>query len=96
VDDPREAMLRPEFQDWYPSLTPNRWYSARQLADIVLDQRRSGEPRWELEERVPPNEHFLFRGGRAREKSSSRTRRSDQPPGTQALSGESQDREAGP
>jgi hypothetical protein len=81
VDDPREAMLRPEFRDWYPSLTPDRWYSARQLADIVLEQRRTGEPHWELEERVPPDEHFLFRGGRARGQSPSRTRRSDQPPG---------------
>jgi hypothetical protein len=95
VDDPREAMLRPEFQDWYPSLTPDRWYSARQLADIVLDQRRSGEPHWELEDRVPPSEHFHLRGGRARGQTQARTRRGD-PPGTHSPSEESQSREAGP
>jgi hypothetical protein len=96
VDDQREAMLRPEFQEWYPSLTPDRWYSARQLADIVLQQRRSAEPHWEFEERVPSNEHFLFRGGRARGQSPARTRRRDYPPETPFPSGESQGREAGP
>jgi hypothetical protein len=95
VDDPREAMLRPEFQDWYPSLTPDRWYSAGQLADIVLHQRRSVEPHWELEERVPSSEHFYFRGGRARGQSPARTRRSDHPPGTHSPFEESQGREAG-
>jgi hypothetical protein len=89
-------MLRPEFRDWYPSLTPDRWYSAIQLADIVLDQRRSSEPYWEFEERVPSNEHFFFRGGRARGQTPGRTRRSDHPPGTHSPSEESQGREAGP
>lgn len=82
MEDVREAMLRPEFKDWYPTLSPDRWYPARQLADVVLEQRRSMEPHWEFEERVPSNEHFLFRGGYARDEQKSRTRRSDRAPGT--------------
>lgn len=78
----REAMLRPEFREWYPTLQPDRWYPARQLADLVLEQRRSGEPRWEFESRVPADEHFLFRGGEPRAGSPGRTRRSDRLPGT--------------
>jgi hypothetical protein len=73
----REAMLRPEFRDWYPTLQADRWYPARQLADLVLEQRRSGEPRWELESRIPPDAHFLFRGGRPRGDTTARSRRSD-------------------
>jgi hypothetical protein len=73
----REAMLRPEFRDWYPTLQADWWYPARQLADLVLEQRRSGEPRWELEARIPPDEHFLFRGGRPRGEATARTRRTD-------------------
>ncbi len=80
--DDREAMLRPEFREWYPTLRTDWWYPARVLAEIVLDQRRSREPHWEFEDRVPSNEHFLFRGGDAREDDAARTRRSDRLPGT--------------
>jgi hypothetical protein len=80
----REAMLRPEFREWYPALQADWWYPARQLAELVLEQRRSGEPRWELEARIPPGEHFLFRGGRPRGDTSARTRRSDRHPGSQS------------
>ena len=73
----REAMLRPEFGEWYPALKADGWYPARQLADLALEQRRSGEPQWELESRVPSDAHFLFRGGRPRGDASARTRRSD-------------------
>jgi hypothetical protein len=76
----REAMLRHEFREWYPTLRPDWWYPARQLADLVLEQRRSGEPRWEFESRVPSDAHFLFRGGLPRGQSHARTRRSDHAP----------------
>lgn len=82
----REAMLRPEFREWYPTLKADWWYPARQLADLVLEQRQSGEPRWEFESRVPSDEHFLFRGGRPRGDSPARTRHSDRPPGTHPAS----------
>ena len=73
----REAILLPEFREWYPTLQADWWYPARQLADLVLEHRRSGEPRWELESRIPSGEHFLFRGGHPRRDPSVRTRRSD-------------------
>jgi hypothetical protein len=76
----REAMLRRDFREWYPTLKPDSWYPAQQLADLVLEQRRSGEPRWELESRVPSDTHFLFRGGRPRGNAVARTRRSDRSP----------------
>lgn len=82
----REAMLRPEFREWYPSLQPDWWYPAHALAELVLEQRRSGEPRWELESRVPSDRHFLFRGGRPRNELAARTRRSDPLSGMRASS----------
>jgi len=42
----REGLLRPEFRDWYPSLTPGIWYPAASLTQLILVQLRSGEPRW--------------------------------------------------
>lgn len=84
----REAMLRPEFREWYPTLRADWWYPARQLADLVLEQHRIGEPRWELEARVPPDEHFLFRGGRPRGGSQARSRRGDRHPGMHSPSDE--------
>ena len=77
-------MLRHEFGEWYPALKGDWWYPARQLADLALEQRRSGEPQWELESRVPSDAHFLFRGGRPRGDALARTRRSDRLPGTHA------------
>ena len=79
----REAMLRPEFREWYPALLADRWYPARQLAELVLEQRRSSEPRWEFEARIPSGEHFFFRGGHPRGDASSRTRRGDRRPESQ-------------
>jgi hypothetical protein len=80
MTEQREAMLRPEFSEWYPTLTADWWYPADQLAHLVVEQRRSLEPRWELESRVPSDAHFLFRGGRPRGDASARTRRSDRLP----------------
>lgn len=59
----REAVLRPEYRDWYPWLIPGVGYRASWLAAIVRRQRRDAEPRWELEARVPNDRHFVFRGG---------------------------------
>ena len=73
----REGSLKREYRDWYPGVVPGVWYRAEWLAKIVLEQRRSGEPHWEFEDRVPPNHHFLFRGGDPRPRTGARTRRSD-------------------
>jgi hypothetical protein len=59
----REAAVRPEFQEWYPSVELGRWYQAAALRDTVLGQLASGEPRWKNEGRVPCEAHFDFRGG---------------------------------
>jgi hypothetical protein len=59
----REAVLRPEYRDWYPWLIPGVGYRASWLARIVQSQRRDAEPHWELEPRVPSDRHFVFRGG---------------------------------
>lgn len=73
----REGMLRPELGDWYPGLVAGRWYPARELAELVLEQRRSGAPTWEWEERVPSDRHFVFRGGTGEPRAANRTRRND-------------------
>jgi hypothetical protein len=62
----REGMLRPEFQEWYPSLLPGRWYPASELTTLVLDHLRHGSPQWRPEGRVPSDHHFVFRGGPAK------------------------------
>ncbi|MBA2458031.1 MAG: hypothetical protein H0V43_03630 [Gemmatimonadales bacterium] len=74
---PREALLRPEYRDWYPRLVPGIWYHAEWLAAEVREQHERGEPTWAVEGRSPSDTHFLFRGGHAREFTASRTRRTD-------------------
>jgi hypothetical protein len=73
----REAAVRSEFQEWYPTLAVGRWYPAAALRDTVLGQLASGEPRWKNEERVPCDAHFLFRGGDGRRSAPARTRHTD-------------------
>jgi len=75
----REGLLRPEFRDWYPSLTAGVWYPADRLTQLILTQLRSGEPRWQSDGRVPADAHFEFRGGEPRHLAGERTRRSDAP-----------------
>ena len=74
----REGLLKPEFGEWYPTLTPGTWWPADRLAQAVLSQLSSGQPRWQPEGRVPSDEHFEFRGGDPRP-AGERTRRTDPP-----------------
>jgi hypothetical protein len=83
----REGMLRPEFQDWYPSLTAGRWYPADELTGLVMDHLQHGSPQWRPQGRVPSDHHFVFRGGESRSSASGRSRASDRSP---RRSGESQ------
>lgn len=76
----REGMLRPEFQDWYPSLLAGRWYPASELTTLVLDHLQHGSPHWRPEGRVPSDHHFVFRGGPAKGVAAGHLRRSDQTP----------------
>jgi hypothetical protein len=59
----REARLRPEFADLYPTLTPGHWEPAARIAEVVLARflllQVSETP---LQDRVLDEEHFEFRG----------------------------------
>jgi len=59
----REARLRAEFADLYPTLTPGQWEPAARVAEVVLARllllEISEAP---LHDRVLNEEHFEFRG----------------------------------
>jgi hypothetical protein len=59
----REARLRSEFADLYPTLTPGQWEPAARVAEAVLARllllEISEAP---LQDRVLREEHFEFRG----------------------------------
>jgi hypothetical protein len=59
----REALLKPAYSEWYPTLLPGIWYPADSVREAVLQQLRSSEPRWQPNGRVPSDQHFAFRGG---------------------------------
>jgi hypothetical protein len=59
----REARLRAEFADLYPTLTPGQWEPAARVAEVVLARllllQISEAP---LPDRVLDEAHFEFRG----------------------------------
>ncbi|HEV7366362.1 MAG TPA: hypothetical protein VGN76_11000 [Gemmatimonadales bacterium] len=59
----REARLRPEFADLYPTLTPGQWEPAARIAEVVLARllllEISEAP---IQERILNEAHFEFRG----------------------------------
>ena len=59
----REARLRPEFADLYPTLTPGQWEPAARVAEVVLARllllEISEAP---FQDRILNEEHFEFRG----------------------------------
>ena len=63
----REARLRPEWADLYPDIRPDVWHIAAELVPHVLRHRLSSERRWEFTRRILDDDHFEFRGGRARD-----------------------------
>jgi hypothetical protein len=73
----REAILKPEYREWYPWVIPGVGYRASWLATIVRRQRRDAEPHWEPEPRIPNDQHFAFRGGWRWPRMHRRTRRVD-------------------
>ena len=74
----REARLRPEYADLYPGVQPDVWMPANVVGQQLL--------LWHLAtaavpqgERLMADEHFEFRGGRARAPTNgTRTRAGDQ------------------
>jgi hypothetical protein len=75
----REARLRPEFVELYPSLEPGAWEEAVVLAEQVLSEHLlRPSPGYMLSDRVLGKEHFEFRGGDpAGRPRIARTRRTD-------------------
>ena len=59
----RTARLRPEYADWYPLVTTDRWHDAAHLTEVVRRQLGVGSPAWAPGSRVLSEEHFEFRGG---------------------------------
>jgi hypothetical protein len=59
----REARLRPEFADLYPTLTPGEWEPAARVAEAVLARLLLLEiSHVPPQDRVLNAEHFEFRG----------------------------------
>lgn len=65
----REARLRAEWAALYPGLAAEVWMVASQLVPLVLRHRLQDQPTWEFTRRILVDEHFEFRGGRARDNS---------------------------
>jgi hypothetical protein len=76
----REARLRPEFAQLYPTLTPGEWEPAGRIAEAVLANlllhQMTDSP---APDRLLPEEHFEFRGG-AEPGRSEVQERADDPP----------------
>lgn len=63
----REACLRQEYAELYPSIITGRWHTAAAVAgEVKAMSIINGGEDLELPERVLNEDHFLFRGGAAR------------------------------
>lgn len=63
----REARLKPECAEYFPTLSPDRWYTAAAVAGLATGARivREG-PTTAVVERILHPDHFEFRGGSPR------------------------------
>jgi hypothetical protein len=74
----REARLRPNFAQLYPTLTPGEWQPAARIAEALLanvllhEMTDSPSP-----DRLLPEEHFEFRGGAEPGRGDARERAAD-------------------
>lgn len=74
MDQPiREARLRPEFAELYPSVEPGVWMPATALGQQLLLWHLT-TPATSHGERLFDEEHFEFRGGKQRNGSWRNTR----------------------
>lgn len=62
----REACLKPQFAELYPTVVPNVWLPAAEVARRVFLYVVQAGLTAHLPERVLSDEHFEFRGGRPR------------------------------
>ncbi len=72
----REARLKPEFSALYPEIDPGEWYPAALISARRLARIRTAGDAGSLA-RVLDEQHFEFRGDRARLDLASRTRATD-------------------
>jgi hypothetical protein len=82
----REAQVKLAFSALYPTLSPDRWYTAAAIAGLVKGWHIVHEgPEVVFHTRVIDPTHFVFRGGEARKGawSGMRTRRLDRHPVSQ-------------
>jgi hypothetical protein len=61
----RRARLRPEYAELYPRIASGIWLSARGAAHAVRRELMQRKPHELTGERLLPDEHFDFRGGRS-------------------------------
>ncbi|HEU4700065.1 MAG TPA: hypothetical protein VFS40_12860 [Gemmatimonadales bacterium] len=62
----REACLRPQFAELYPTLVPSVWLPATEVARRVFLYVVGAGVVGHLPERILSDAHFEFRGGRPR------------------------------
>ena len=74
---PREALLRAEYQLWYPGIRSRAWFPSALLTRLVRHQLLHRQPRWEMGSRVLSEAHFDFRGGDQDRAAPSDTRHDD-------------------
>jgi hypothetical protein len=73
----REARLRPEFADAYPTIPAGRWVSASEIGARLLRYMAKGGIVPEGNGRLLRSDHFEFRGGMPRGSATLRTRLED-------------------
>lgn len=61
----RRARLRPEYASLYPRVVAGIWLGARRVAGIVRRSDPTAGARERAAERLLPETHFEFRGGRS-------------------------------
>jgi len=63
----REARLRPEWAELYPTILPDSWHLAAALLPLVLRYQLLSEAGRSDARRILDDTHFEFRGGRPRD-----------------------------
>ena len=76
----RKARVDPEYAHLYPDAPPGVWVRAAALSHVILKRHRADHPNRLPTDRILPDEHFSFAGGRRRLNATreARTRMTDQ------------------
>jgi hypothetical protein len=78
----REARLKPDFADNYPTIPAGRWASASEIGARLLRYIAKGGMVPDGNGRLLRGDHFEFRGGQPRGAAMLRTRLEDPEPST--------------